>query len=131
VLGSITNAAAIGLGLKHSTASLSYGFHTLVMEGIAIPINAQLVEVETAKEHVDELGIVRGIHAIVSLSSSVAYCAVPLLLVDPTIGIPVWGVKSVIAPSANPEIHFPTGTELILRLSTAVYASDARNVVES
>ena len=121
VLGSITHATAIGLGLKHSTASLSYGFHTLVvMEGIAIPINAQLVEVETAKEHVDELGIVRGIHAIVSLSSGVAYCAVPLLLVDPTIGIPVWGVKSVIAPSANPEIHFPTGTELILRLSTAV-----------
>jgi hypothetical protein len=29
-------------------------------------------------------------------------------------------VKVVIAPSANPEIYFPAGTELILRLTTAV-----------
>jgi hypothetical protein len=43
-----------------------------------------------------------------------------LLLVDPTIGVPVLGVKSLVAPSANPEIHFPTGTELILRLTTPV-----------
>jgi hypothetical protein len=120
LLGSVTNATAIGLGLKHSTASLSYGFHTLLVAGIAIPIDAQLVEVETAKELVDDRGIVRGIHAIVSLSSGVAYCAVPLILMDPAIGVPVWGVKSVIAPSANPEILFPMGTELILRLSTAV-----------
>jgi len=43
-----------------------------------------------------------------------------LLLVDPTIGVPIWGVKSVIAPTANPEIRFPAGTEFILRLSTGV-----------
>lgn len=49
-----------------------------------------------------------------------AYCAVPLLLVDPVIGAPIWAVKSLIAPSANPEIHFPTGTELVLQVSTTV-----------
>lgn len=76
---------------------------------MATPINARLVEVETAKEHVDELGIVRGIHAIVSLSSGVAYCAGPLLLVDPVIGGPMWAAKSVIAPSANPENTFSGG----------------------
>ena len=121
LLGSVTNATALGLGLKHSTATISYGFHTLLLPGrTAIPINTQLVEVDTAKEYVDNFGTVYGIHPIVSLSSGVAYCAVPLLLADPTIGAPIWAVKSVIAPSANPEIHFPTGTELILRLSTAV-----------
>ena len=121
LLGSITNATAIGLGLKHSTASISYGFHTLLLPGdAAIPVNAQLIEVDTAKEHVDDLSTVYGIHPIVSVSSGVAYFAVPLLLANPTIGAPIWGVKSVIAPSANPEIHFPTGTEIILRLSTAV-----------
>jgi hypothetical protein len=121
LLGSITNATAIGLGLKHSTASISYDFHALLLPGReAIAVNAQLVEIDTANEHVDDLGTVYGIHPIVSLSSGVAYCAVPLLLADPTIGVPIWGVKSVIASSANPEIHFPTGTELILRLSAAV-----------
>ncbi len=34
--------------------------------------------------------------------------------------MPVWGIKSVIAPSANPEIYFPPGTELILRLTAPI-----------
>jgi len=121
LLGSITNATAIGLGLKHSTASITFGFHTLELpDGATVPVNTLVVEVDTAKEHVDELGTVRGIHPIASLSSNLAFYAVPLLLVDPTIGAPIWGVKSVIAPSANPEIRFPAGTELILQLSTGI-----------
>jgi LssY C-terminus len=44
----------------------------------------------------------------------------PLLFVVPTVGVPVWGMKAVIAPSANPEIHFPPGTELLLRLTAPV-----------
>ena len=119
LLGSIANATAIGLGLKNSTASIAYRFHTLQLPGGAeIPVDAQLVEVETAKEQVDDLGVVRGIHPIASVSSSLTFCAVPLLLVDPPVGAPIWGMKFLIAPSANPEIYFPMGTELILRLTT-------------
>lgn len=119
LLGSITKATALGLGLKHATASIGYAFHTLLLPGeTAVPVNAQLVEVDTAKEHVDHLGTVNGVYPIVSLSSGVAYFAVPLLLANPTIGAPIWGVKSLLAPSANPEIRFPTGTEIILTLST-------------
>lgn len=77
-----------------------------------------MIEVETAKEHVDDLGTVRGIHPIASLSSSLSFYTVPLLLLDPAIGVPVSAVKSLVAPSANPEIRFPTGTELLLRLTT-------------
>jgi hypothetical protein len=104
--------------LKHSTASIAYNFNTLRLpSGAEVPINTQLLEVETAKEHVDNLGTVRGIHPIVSLSSTWTYCTVPLLFVDPPIGAPLWGVKFVVAPSPNPEIDFPAGTEVILRLT--------------
>lgn len=121
LFGSITNATAIGLGLKHSTASISYDFQTLRLPGrAAIPIDTRLVEVDTAKEDVDERGTVHGIHPIVSLSSGLAFHTVPLLLIEPTIGAPACAVKSFIAPSANPEIYFPSGTEMIFRLSTAV-----------
>ena len=121
LLGSVANVTAIGFGLKHSTATIAYAFHTLRLPGgAAIPVHTQLVEVETAKEHVDDLGTVHGIHPIASLSSSLSFYVVPLLLVDPTIGAPVWCIKSLIAPSPNPEIRFPTGTELILRLTTSV-----------
>jgi hypothetical protein len=121
LLGSIVDATAIGSGLKHSTASIAYSFHRLQLpDGAAIPVNTQVVEVETAKEKVDDFGIVHGMHPIVSLSSGLAFYTVPFLLVDPAIGAPVWGIKSLVAPSANPEIEFPKGTELILRLTRAV-----------
>src|SRR6185312_15976226 len=121
LLGSVANATAIGFGLKHAAASITYTFHTLQLPGgAAIPVNTQLAEVETAKEHVDDLGTVDGIHPIVSLSSSVSFFAVPLLLADPPVGAPVLAIKSLVAPSPNPEIRFPTGTELILRLTRAV-----------
>ena len=50
LLGSVTDVTAVGLGLKHSTASVTYGFQTLVLpDGSAIPVNARLVEIDTAK----------------------------------------------------------------------------------
>lgn len=120
LFGSITAATALGFGFKHSTASMTYGFHTLQLpDGAVIAVDTQLVEVETAKEHVDDFGTVHGIHPIATVSSSLSFYTVPLLLVEPEIGIPLWGMKSLIAPSANPEIRFPVGTELDLRLTTA------------
>ena len=68
----------------------------------------------------DVSGTVHGIHPAVSLSSSLALFTVPLLFVAPTVGAPVWGIKSMVAPSANPEIYFPPGTELILRLTAPI-----------
>jgi hypothetical protein len=121
LLGSITTATAIGFGLKHPTASIAYSFHTIRLpSGAEVPVNTQLAEVETAKEHVDNLGTVHGIHPIVSLSSVWTYCAVPLVVVDPPIGVPLWGAKFLVAPSPNPEIDFPAGTEVILRLTAPV-----------
>ena len=51
--GSVANATAFGFGLKHSTG-IAYAFHTLQLPGgTAIPVNTQLIEVETAKEQVE------------------------------------------------------------------------------
>jgi hypothetical protein len=121
VFGTIKSAKRFGLGLKHVTASIHYEFHTVrLADGETIPIQTEVLEVETAKERVDVGGTVRGIHPVASLSSSLALFTVPMLFVVPTVGVPVWGIKSVIAPSANPEIYFPAGTELLLRLTAPV-----------
>lgn len=121
VIGSIESVKRFGFGLKQVTATIRYQFHTLQLpSGNTIPIHTELLEVETAKERVDVAGTVRGIHPAASLSSSLSLVAVPMLFVVPTVGAPVWGIKSVIAPSANPEIYFPPGTELILRLTAPI-----------
>ena len=119
--GVIENVNPIGLGLKHTTASIGYNFDALRLKnGETILIKSEVVEVETAKERVDVTGTVHGIHPIVSLSSTLDFVAVPLLCVTPPVGAPVWAMKSLIAPPANPEIYFPVGTELILRLTAPV-----------
>jgi len=121
VFGSIKSAQRFGLGLKQLTASIHYQFHTVrLANGETIPIQTEVLEVETAKERVDVDGTVRGIHPVASLSSSLALVTAPMLFVVPTVGVPVWGIKSLIAPSANPEIYFPAGTELLLRLTAPV-----------
>ena len=128
LFGSVESVKRYGLGLKHITASIQYQFHTLRLpNGETIPIHTELLAVETAKERVDVASTARGIHPVASLSSSLALFTVPLLFVAPTVGVPVWGIKSIVAPSANPEIYFPAGTELLLRLTAAI---EVRSSVE-
>ncbi len=118
LLGVIENVTPIGLGLKHTTASIGYNFDALrVGNGETIPIKSEVVKVETAKERVDVTGTVHGIHPIASLSSTLDFVTVPLLCVAPPVGAPVWAIKSLVAPPADPEIYFPAGAEMILRLT--------------
>jgi hypothetical protein len=121
VSGAIENVNRLGLGLKHATANIHYDFDTLrLRNGETILIKSEVIEVETAKERVDITGTVHGIHPIASLSSALDFVVVPLLCVTPPLGAAVWATKSLIAPPANPEIYFPAGTEIILRLSAPV-----------
>ena len=118
VIGSVESVKRFGFGLKQTTASIQYRFHTLRFpNGNNVPIETELIEVENAKERVDVAGTVRGIHPVASVSSSLDLVTTPLLFIAPVLGAPIWGAKSVIAPAAIPEIYFPPGTELILRLT--------------
>jgi hypothetical protein len=121
VSGVVENVNPIGLGLKHITATIGYNFDALrLVDGKTIFIKSKVVEVETAKECVDITGTVHGIHPIASLSSALDFFVVPMLFVTPPAGAPAWAIKSLIAPPANPEIYFPGGTEVILRLTAPV-----------
>lgn len=116
--GSVDNVVKLGLGLKHRTASISYRFSTIEFsDGEKLPISAQLNGLETAKESVDSEGVVRGVHTLANVSSASNFYTLPLLCFDPLVGIPVWGVKTLIAPSTSPEIYFPEGAEFTMRLS--------------
>src|SRR5579884_3858650 len=126
LIGAVQSVKRFGFGLKQVTAAVSYRFHTLQLpSGNTIPVHTQLLEVETAKERVDVDGKVRGIHPAASLSSSLSLATVPLLFIAPTVGVPVTAIKSVLAPSANPEIYFPPGTELIVRLTAPIGVQSA------
>ncbi len=127
ILGSVESVTKFGLGIRQVTAGIHFRFDALQLpNGEAISIQTELLEVENAKERVDVSGTARGIHPAASLSSSLSLFTVPLLFVAPIIGVPVYAAKSMIAPSANPEIYFPPGTEVILRLIAPVEVSPGK-----
>lgn len=118
VSGSVESVDRLGLGLKHLTSAIEYRFDTLRLpDGDAVPLEARVTQVETAKERVNAQGIVSGIYPTVNLSAGVAYYALPLLCIEPHFGLPFLGIKVVIARSPDPEIYFPAGTEMIVQLT--------------
>lgn len=117
VSGAVERVERVGLGLEHRTSGIEYRFNTLQLpDRVTVPIDARVIEVETAKERVNAVGMITGIHPTANLSSTVAFYAFPLLCVQPEFGIPMLGIKFVIARSPDPEIYFPAGTEMILQL---------------
>lgn len=118
VSGSIESVDRLGLGLKHLTSTIEYRFDSLRLpSGATVPMEARVTQVETAKERVNAQGIVSGIYPTVNLSAGVAYYALPLLCIEPHFGLPFLGIKVVIARSPDPEIYFPAGTEMLVRLT--------------
>ncbi|MDQ2777242.1 MAG: hypothetical protein M3Y57_20345, partial [Acidobacteriota bacterium] len=118
VSGTVDKVQRLGFGLKHRTADIQYRFDSLRLNGGEIvPIDTRVIEVETAKEHVNSVGLVGGIHPAANLSSAVSLYALPFLYATPFLALPAYGIKSLIARTPDPEIYFPAGTEIVLRLT--------------
>ena len=125
VSGVVNRVERLGLGLKHFNARIGYQFDSVqVPNGVTIPLQTSLVSVEEAKERVSPEGLVGGINPAASISSTASFYILPLLCLDPAFGLPILGVKFLIARSPDPEIFFPAGTEMMLRLKSPVDVAD-------
>lgn len=124
VSGVVEKVDRLGFGLKHLTAGIEYRFDAVQLpDGAAIPIEARAVRVETAKERVNPRGMIGGIYPTANISSTVGFYMLPLLCADPEFGVPVLGIKFLVARSPDPEIYFPAGTEMVLQLAADAYIS--------
>lgn len=116
--GRVSQVQRLGLGLRHLTARLGVEFDSLRLpDGRRLSLRARLSAVDTGKEAVDAAGRARGITPAVSVSASMAAVALRLVVIEPVVGLPVLAMKMVLARAPDPEISFPSGTELRLRLS--------------
>jgi len=115
ISGRVQSVGRLGLGLKRATATLQLQFDSLHLpEGSSFPIRTRLAGIETAKEKVNEDGVVGGIRPGASLSATASYYVLPILCLNPDLGLPVLAVKFLIARSPDSEIYLPTGTEFFL-----------------
>lgn len=120
VAGRVTSVDKFGWGIKKANAKIGYLFDRIEIPGAdPVAIDARVVQVDTARERVDEIGIVHGIAPTVSSSSALAVYAWRLVILEPVVGSAVWATKFLFASAPDLEITYPAGTEMLLKIAVS------------
>jgi len=125
VEGHIASVHKVGLGFRHEIATLGIQFDRILPDDAApIEMRTQLLEVDNAREKVRD-GVIHGIRSTNTpqdhLSSRVEY----LLMWDPNLYWIVPAYRAVFPVLPEPELYFPSGTDLSLKLSTPLLVAAA------
>jgi hypothetical protein len=115
--GHVRTVKKLGWNPFRHTATIEYVFDRVVVDGwLRLPVETRLVSVDTAREKVDGDGRVHGIRPAMNVSSALAAYSWRLVMLEPIVGAGVWATKFAFARPPDPEIHFPKGTEMVLRV---------------
>jgi hypothetical protein len=121
--GHIVAVRRVGMGFKHDTAILELAFDTLVTSrGAVLPIAAQVVEIDNARESVSK-GVIHGIRPTDTPQGRITSRLIHLPTYDPytDLGLAVYRAITVLP---EPEIYLPPSTDLRLRLTQPLYVGD-------
>jgi hypothetical protein len=126
--GRIISVHRVGMGFRHEVASLEIEFNQIEQNGQPVGIHARVLEVDNAREKVKD-GVIKGIRATNApqdrLSSVVPYLA---MWHPGTYWIlPAYHAAFPVFP--EPEIYFPSGTDLLLGLVSPVVLAPGEHLV--
>ena len=115
--GKVKMVHRVGFGIVHETAALDLEFNRVTLEnGDQIPLSVQLTDVDNARESVKPDGRIQGLRATNSPCYRVSGYIRRLIDLDIHARLATWAVKSVITQLPEPEIYYPAGSELTLKL---------------
>lgn len=121
--GHVVAVRRVGMGLKHETATLELTFDTLVTSnGSILPISAQVVEIDNARETVSN-GIIHGVNATNTPQGRITSRLIHLPTYNPysDAGLLVYRAFTVLP---EPEIYLPPSTDLRLRLTQPLFVGN-------
>jgi LssY C-terminus len=130
VLGTVKAVRKVGLGFRHETAALKISFDEVaVTHDMALPIVASIATIDNAREQVSK-GVVQGIRSTNTLQGTITSRLkyLPALNPYPDIGLLLFKATFPIFP--EPEIYFPPGTEMQIKLDQPLL-NPPSTVVES
>jgi LssY C-terminus len=114
--GHIVGIRRVGMGLKHETAMIQLSFDTLVTpSGEVLKIQAQVAEIDNARETVSSNGVIHGVNATNTPQGRITSRLIHLPTYNPysDMGLVVYRAVTVLP---EPEIYLPPSTDLRLRL---------------
>ena len=119
--GRVASRKKVGWGWRRERASIELKFDELGGgDANRIPINVKLIQVDNARESVDQKGVVRGLRAtsspVARISSRLRY----LPALNPYPDPPLLIYKMAFPFFPEPEILFPPGTEFWLRIEDPI-----------
>jgi hypothetical protein len=121
--GVVHSVRKVGWGIHHETAALDIRFdHAVVMEGSPVPISALVVEVENAREQVTSKGVIRGIRSSDTPEGRINSRLKHLPTYNPYSDLVLIVYKATFPIFPEPEIYYPAGTDLRLKLTEPVHS---------
>jgi hypothetical protein len=127
--GTVTQAQPIDA--EHEQASLELQFTEWEgKHGKKEPLSARIVEVDNARETVDEAGRIQGMHPSQAPTTQIDQALGKLKGRSGSLAAILFGAKSAVVKEAKPEIEYPAGTEMTLRLTKAATAEPAAEGLE-
>jgi opacity protein-like surface antigen len=117
VVGTVSDVKRIGLGLIHETAQINIDFNRLVLpDGTSSQLNTSVSEIDNARESVDKKGHVKGIRSTGTLGYTANNLIAGVAMFDPISYVYVTIASARMLRFSEPEIWFPVGTELEIKL---------------
>ncbi len=118
VSGKVQLVRKVGLGVRHETATLKFSFQEIALSSnTSLPITASVAAIDNAREQVSN-GVVHGIRSTNTLQGTITSRLkyLPALNPYPDLGLLLFKATFPIFP--EPEIYFPAGTDIQLKLET-------------
>ncbi len=130
VEGSVVATRKVGLGVVHETARIELQFdHVVLSDGVTVPLQCRLLEVENARESVDRQGRIQGIRSTSTLSNRASGVLGSLAFGDPIAAIFTTAASASVLRFSEPEIALPIGTELIAELTAPIVLPRAEPIL--
>ncbi len=129
--GKIISVRRVGLGFKHDTATIEVRFDRIVnSNGDIIPIAAQVVEIDNARESVRN-GVIHGIRATDTPQGRITSRLIHLPTWNPYSDWGLIAYRSIFTRLPEPEIYLPPGTDLRLQFNAALDVASEPELPES
>ena len=117
VTGIIRDINRVGAGLIHESARIDVEFNKLILpDGAIVPLKTQLTGIDNARESVDRRGRVKGIRSTGTLGYRANNLIAGFAMFDPIAYLYVNVASARVLRFSEPEIWFPAGTELSVKL---------------